>query len=114
TLAYLLLMLGMLGIAVELTSPGAVAPGVIGAVSLLLSLYAFSILPVNWIGALLMLLGVALLIGEIFVTSFGLLGLVGAAFFVVGSLLLVEAPLPGMAGIGLGVVLPSAVVLAVV
>lgn len=111
--AYLLMLLGLLGLAAELLSPGAVVPGVIGGVSLLLAFYGFSILPVSWTGILLIVVGIGLLVAEAFVASWGLLGLTGAACFVLGSLMLVDSPLPG-ARIGLGLVLPAAVLLALI
>ena len=71
--AYLLLSLGMLCLTIELWNPGAVLPGVVGGVCLLLAFFAFSMLPVNVAGVLLMLFGLLLLVLEIKVTSFGLL-----------------------------------------
>jgi membrane-bound serine protease (ClpP class) len=112
-IAYLLLMFGMLGLLFELTNPGAIVPGVIGAVSLLLALYGLSVLPVNWAGALLIVLGIALLIAEALVTSYGLLALAGVASFVLGSLVLVDVPGLG-GGVGLELIIPSAAVLGVV
>jgi membrane-bound serine protease (ClpP class) len=109
--AYLLLLLGFLGIILELMSPGATVPGVLGGISLLLALYALSVLPVRWAGVLLMVVGVALMVAEAFATSYGLLALSGIAAFVVGSLMLIDSPLP-RARISLGLVVPVAVVLA--
>lgn len=110
-LAYLLLMLGFLGLMVELTHPGAVVPGVVGVLCLLLGLYAFSVLPVNWAGALLIVAGLALLAAEAFVASYGLLALAGLLSLVLGSAILVDSPLPGVR-LGLELIIPSAVVLA--
>jgi membrane-bound serine protease (ClpP class) len=93
-LAYLLLMLGAIGLLVEVTSPGLVVPGVAGGIALLLGLYGFSILPVNVVGALLIAAGLALLVAEVFVTSYGMLALGGIVAFVVGSLILVDTPVP--------------------
>lgn len=109
--AYLLLMVGAIGLLVELTNPGAVVPGLAGALSLLLGLYGFSVLPVNVAGALLIAAGLGLLVGEVFVTSYGLLAVAGIVSFVVGSLMLVDTPVPELQ-IGPEVVLPVAVVLA--
>ena len=72
-IAYLLLTLGTLGLTIELWSPGAVLPGVAGGICLLLAFFAFQVLPVNYAGVLLILFGLALLVLEVKVTSFGLL-----------------------------------------
>ncbi|NUP13483.1 MAG: nodulation protein NfeD [Polyangiaceae bacterium] len=108
--AYLLLLLGLLGLMVELMSPGAVVPGVVGGLFVLLALYALSVLPVNWAGVLLMALGAGLLVAEAYVTSYGALSIGGVASFILGSLILIETPIPS-ARIGLGLVLPAAIVL---
>jgi membrane-bound serine protease (ClpP class) len=104
--AYLLMLLGFYGLIFELSNPGAIVPGVVGAVSLLLALYALQLLPVNYAGMALMLLGIALMIGEAFVPSFGALGLGGVAAFVIGSVMLIDAevvtvslPLVGVTGL---------------
>jgi membrane-bound serine protease (ClpP class) len=110
-IAYLLLMLGMLGLLIELTHPGAIVPGVVGGISLLLSLYALSVLPVNWAGALLIAVGIGLLVAEAFVTSYGAMALAGIASFVLGSMILVDVPAPG-AGVGLPLIIPSAALMA--
>ena len=94
-IAYLLLTLGMLGLTVELWNPGAIAPGVLGGISLLLAFFAFQILPVNTIGLLLIAFGIALLILEIKIPSFGVLGTGGAAALVIGSVM-VTNDLPGV------------------
>lgn len=109
--AYLLLMIGAIGLLIELTSPGAIVPGVAGALSLLLGIYGLSILPVSVVGGLLIAAGLGLLAAEIFATSYGLLAVAGIASFVVGSLMLVDAPIPELR-IGLPVVIPAAAVLA--
>jgi membrane-bound serine protease (ClpP class) len=108
--AYLLLMLGMFGLMVELLHPGGIVPGVAGGISVLLGFYAFSVLPVNWAGILLIAVGIGLLVVEAFVTSYGLMTLAGLASVVLGSLILVDAPMPG-GGLGVGVVLPTVAVL---
>jgi membrane-bound serine protease (ClpP class) len=109
--AYLLLMIGAIGLLVELTSPGLIVPGIAGALALLLGLYGLSVLPVSLIGALLIAAALGLLVAEVFVTSYGLLATAGIAAFVVGSLMLVDAPVPELR-IGPEVVIPVAVVLA--
>ena len=92
--AYLLFMAGLLGLYFELAHPGVIFPGVAGAICLLLALAAFQVLPISSTGVLLLLLGVAMLIAEIFVTSFGVLGVGGIAAFVLGSLLLFDGSDP--------------------
>jgi len=93
--AYLLLMLGTLGLTVELWNPGAILPGVVGGLCLLLAFFAFQVVPVNTAGILLILFGVALLIIEIKVPSFGVLGLGGTLSLMVGSLMLTD-DVPGV------------------
>jgi membrane-bound serine protease (ClpP class) len=93
--AYILMLLGVYGLLLEGYNPGAVLPGVVGAISLLLALYAFQVLSVNYAGLGLMLLGIALIVAETFVPSFGSLGLGGIVAFVVGSIILMDTGVPG-------------------
>jgi membrane-bound serine protease (ClpP class) len=93
-IAYILLSLGMLGLMIELWSPGAVLPGVVGAISLLLAFFALQLLPINYTGLLLIALGLLLLALEIKVTSYGLLTVGGALSLLFGSLMLVDSPVP--------------------
>jgi len=93
--AYLLLLIGIYGIILEFYSPGLTGPGLIGAISLLLALYALAILPVSYVGLALVLLGAALLVAELFIGSFGVLGIAGIAALAVGGLLLFEREVPG-------------------
>jgi len=93
-IAYLLLSLGMLGLTIELWSPGAVLPGVVGGVSLLLAFFALQLLPVNFAGLLLILLGLLLLALEIKVTSYGLLTGGGVVSLIFGSMILIDSPAP--------------------
>ncbi|WP_238400738.1 NfeD family protein [Legionella bononiensis] len=90
TVAYLLILLGIYGIFFELLNPGFVLPGVVGAVSMLLALYALQLLPVNYAGLLLIVLGMAFLIAEAFTPSFGVLGVGGTIAFVLGSIMLMN------------------------
>ena len=90
--AYLLMMAGMLGIFFELSNPGAILPGVIGGICLILAFYAFQSLPVNWAGLLLILFGVVLLIAEIKVVSHGVLAIGGVIAMLLGSLMLYDTP----------------------
>ena len=94
--AYVLLLIGIYGLIYEFSNPGTVLPGTVGAVSLVLALYAFQLLPVNYAGVALMGLGLALMIAEAFMPSFGALGIGGIAAFVVGSLILVDTEVPGL------------------
>jgi membrane-bound serine protease (ClpP class) len=93
-IAYLLLSLGTLALTIELWSPGAILPGVVGGVSLLLAFFAFSVLPVNYAGLLLVLFGLLLFVLEIKVTSFGLLTAGGVVSLIFGSMILMDSPLP--------------------
>ncbi len=111
--AYLLLSLGTLGLTIELWSPGAILPGVVGGLCLLLAFFAFQILPVNYAGLLLILFGLVLLVIEIKVTSFGLLAAGGIASLVFGSLMLIDSPMPELQ-LGLRVVLPVTLGLAAI
>jgi membrane-bound serine protease (ClpP class) len=95
TVAYLLMLIGIYGLIFEFTNPGTYAPGVIGAISLLLALFAFSALPVDYVGLALILLGVALMVAEAFAPSFGVLGLGGITAFAIGSVILFKAGMPG-------------------
>ncbi len=116
--AYILMLIGIYGIILEFYSPGLLLPGVTGAISLLLALYAFHVLPINYAGLALLLLGVALMVSEAFVPSFGVLGLGGAAAFVIGSVMLLDTDVPGYGIswklIGSIAVVSSAVFLAVI
>jgi membrane-bound serine protease (ClpP class) len=89
-LIVILMSLGVLGITIELWSPGLIFPGTVGAISLIVGLFGLQILPVSWAGVLLMLLAAAFFIAELFVVSHGALTLAGAAAFVVGSLMLFD------------------------
>jgi membrane-bound serine protease (ClpP class) len=95
TLAYMLLLVGIYGLVFEGYNPGAIVPGVIGAISLLLALFALQVLPVNYAGLALILLGVVLILAEFFVPSFGALGIGGIVAFVFGSLILIDTDVPG-------------------
>jgi membrane-bound serine protease (ClpP class) len=94
--AYILMMMGMLGIFFELSNPGAILPGVIGGISLILAFFAFQSLPINWAGLLLILFGVGLMIVEIKVVSHGVLTIGGVVAMLLGSLMLYDAPETGI------------------
>ncbi len=93
-LAYILLMLGLLGLYFEFANPGAIFPGVIGGISLLLALFSFQILPVNYVGLLLIILGTVMFVLEIKVTSYGALTMGGVVSLFLGSMMLIKSPIP--------------------
>lgn len=95
--AYLLMLIGIYGLLLEGYNPGAVLPGVAGAICLLLALYSFQILSVNYAGLALILLGVVLIAAEGFIGSFGALGVGGLVAFVMGSIMLLDRSVPGFA-----------------
>jgi membrane-bound serine protease (ClpP class) len=96
TIAYGLLLIGIYGLLFEGYNPGAVLPGVVGAIALVTALFAFQILSVNYAGLALIFLGVAMIIAEFFVPSFGSLGLGGLIAFVFGSIILLDTDVPGL------------------
>ncbi len=93
--AYVLMLVGIYGLLIEFYNPGLILPGVTGAISLLLALYALHILPINYAGLALTLLGLGLMVAEALVPSFGFLGIGGVAAFVVGSVMLLDTDVPG-------------------
>jgi membrane-bound serine protease (ClpP class) len=95
TVAYGLLLIGIYGLLFEGYNPGAVLPGVAGAICLLLALFAFQVLPVNYAGLALIVLGTLLVVAEAFVPSFGTLGVGGVISFVIGSIMLFDTDVPG-------------------
>jgi len=109
TVAYLLMLVGIYGLIFEFANPGTYAPGVIGGISLLLALFAFSVLPVDYAGLALILLGIALMVAEAFAPSFGILGLGGVIAFAIGSVIMFKAGAPGF-GLPIPVVAASSVV----
>lgn len=111
-IAFILVILGILGLYVEFSAPGAIVPGVAGAILLLLGLTGLSVLPINWIGAALILLALVLFVAEAFFTSYGILGAGGAIALVAGAMLLVKGPpeLRIAAATAIGVALPFALI----
>ncbi|WP_235606774.1 NfeD family protein [Syntrophotalea acetylenivorans] len=93
-IAYMLLMLGMLGIFFEISQPGVILPGAIGAIALLLAFFAFQTLPVNYVGVLFIILALVLFILEVKVVSYGMLTIGGIVSMTLGSLMLIEQPEP--------------------
>jgi len=106
--AYILMLLGIYGLIYEFANPGAIMPGTAGAIALLLALYAFHVLPVNYAGVALIMLGLALMVAEAFVPSFGALGIGGVAAFVFGSVILIDTDQPAY-GVSLPLILTLAV-----
>ncbi len=112
-IAYILMLVGIYGLIFELSNPGAIIPGTIGAISLLLALYAFQLLPINYAGMGLILLGVMLMVGEAFEPSFGVLGIGGVIAFVIGSIILIDTEAPGF-GIDISVIITFAITSALI
>jgi membrane-bound serine protease (ClpP class) len=92
--AYILFMIGLLGLYFEFANPGAILPGVLGGISLLLAIFAFQILPINYVGLILILLAIVLFILEVKVHSFGALSIGGIIAMLIGSTMLINAPIP--------------------
>jgi membrane-bound serine protease (ClpP class) len=95
TVAYGLLMLGMVGLLIEVAAPGLFVPGVVGLVSLLMALYAFHLLPVSLVGLGIIVLGVVLMVVELTLPGFGFVGFSGILAFVLGSVFLIDTGVPG-------------------
>ena len=94
--AFIFMLLGVYGLIFELANPGAIVPGTIGAISLILALYSLNLLPIDYAGLALVILGLALMIVEAFTPTFGILGVGGIVAFVVGSTFLFDSDLPGL------------------
>ncbi len=99
SLALILLTIGIYGLIFEFSNPGFLLPGVVGAISLLLGLFALQTLPLNYAGLALLALGIGFLIAEAFVPSFGALGVGGVAAFAIGAVMLVDRDVPGVTAI---------------
>jgi membrane-bound serine protease (ClpP class) len=110
-IAYLLMLLGILGLVLELSTPGAVLPGVIGGISLLTALFAFNLLPIDYAGAALVLLGLALMVAEAFIGAFGAIGAGGIVAFAMGSIIMFRRTAAGP-GLSLPLVAAATVVAA--
>jgi membrane-bound serine protease (ClpP class) len=95
--AFILLLIGVYGLILEFFNPGAVAPGLIGTISLFVALYALALLPIDYAGAALVLIGIGLMIAEAHIGAFGAIGVGGVAAFVIGSLMMFPSRVPGFA-----------------
>ena len=109
TIAYILLMLGIYGIFFELSSPGAILPGVVGGIFLILAFYALQMLPVNYAGLALIFFGIILFIAEIKVVSHGLLAVGGVVSLLLGSMMLFQSPVEYMR-VSMSVIIPAVLV----
>jgi membrane-bound serine protease (ClpP class) len=112
--AFILLLIGVYGLILEFFNPGAVAPGLVGAISLIVALYALALLPINYAGAALVLFGIGLMIAETHIGAFGAIGVGGIAAFAIGALMMFPSRVPGFAlsrAVVLGAVIGSAVLL---
>ena len=97
SIAYILLLLGIYGLLFEFYNPGFVLPGVVGAICLLIALYALQLLPVSFAGVALLVIGIAFMIAEVFVPAYGSLGIGGIIAFVIGSVMMIDTDVPGFA-----------------
>ncbi|MBN1271247.1 MAG: nodulation protein NfeD [Candidatus Aminicenantes bacterium] len=113
SLAYILLMIGLLGLYFEFSNPGAILPGVLGGISLLLAIFSFQILPINYVGLILILLAIGLFILEIKVQSFGILAIGGVIAMLIGSIMLIDTPIPELKP-SLKVIIPVAVGISII
>jgi membrane-bound serine protease (ClpP class) len=107
-IAYIFMLLGIYGLFFELYNPGAILPGIVGSLSLIVAFYSLQLLPLNWAGMLLILLGVVLFLLEIKVTSYGMLTIGGVVSMVLGSLMLFE-PMKAGFHVGLELILAASI-----
>ena len=94
SVAYLMILVGIYALMFEFSNPGLILPGVVGAICVLTAMYAFQLLPVNYAGLALLLLGIAFMVGELWVTTHGALAVGGLAAFVIGSVMLIDTDVP--------------------
>ncbi|OCX95448.1 MAG: serine protease [Pseudomonas sp. CO183] len=109
SVALILMMIGIYGLILEFSSPGMGGGGVLGGICLILALYALQLLPVNYAGVALILLGIAFMVAEGFLPSFGMLGIGGVAAFVTGAVILIDTDVPGF-GIPLSLIVPLGII----
>lgn len=110
TVAYILMMIGLVGLYFELSNPGSILPGVVGAVCLVLAFYAFQTLPINYAGLLLIALAIIFFIAEVKVVSYGLLAVAWIVSLILGSMMLFDTPLPFMK-VSIWVILPTVILM---
>ena len=103
-IAYILMLIGIYGLIFEFSNPGSIVPGTVGAICLLVALYSFQLLPINYAGMGLILLGIFLMVAEAYEPSFGVLGIGGLVAFVIGSVILMDTDAPGF-GIDISVII---------
>ena len=106
-IAYILMLLGIYGLIYEFSNPGMLFPGVVGGICLLLALFALQVMPINYVGLALIILGIVMMVSEAFIPSFGALGLGGLIAFVIGSVMLIDTDVPGY-GIPWALIVPVA------
>jgi membrane-bound serine protease (ClpP class) len=94
SVAYLMILIGIYALIFEFSNPGLILPGVVGAICILVAMYAFQLLPVNYAGLALLLLGVAFMVAELWVASSGALAIGGLVAFVIGSIMLLDTDVP--------------------
>jgi membrane-bound serine protease (ClpP class) len=115
--AFILMLIGIYGLILEFFNPGAVAPGLVGTIALLLALYGLALIPINYAGAALVLFGIALMVAEAHIGTFGALGVGGIAAFIIGALMMFPSQVPGYAlsgGVIAGAAIGSAALLLLV
>ena len=112
-LAYILLMLGLLGLYFEFSNPGAILPGVLGGICLLLAIFSFQILPINYVGLILIILAIGLFILELKVQSYGILTIGGIIAMVIGSIMLINTPIPELRP-SLNFIIPVAIAISLI
>jgi membrane-bound serine protease (ClpP class) len=112
SIAYILMLLGIYGLLYEFSNPGMLFPGVVGGICLLLAMFALQLMPINYVGLALIMLGIALMAAEAFAPSFGAMGLGGIVAFVIGSVMLIDTDIPSY-GISWALIVPIAVTTAV-
>jgi membrane-bound serine protease (ClpP class) len=110
--AFMLLLVGIYGLILEVTTPGTLVPGTVGAIALLIALYALNLLPINYAGAGLVLLGIGLMIAEVHIGAFGVVGIAGVIAFGIGGFMMFNSGVPGFE-LSLAVVVSATVITAV-
>jgi membrane-bound serine protease (ClpP class) len=110
--AFMLMLVGIYGLILEVTTPGTLVPGTIGAIALLIALYALNLLPINYAGAGLVLLGIGLMIAEVHIGAFGVVGIAGVIAFGIGAFMMFNSGVPGFE-LSLAVVVTATVITAV-